>query len=118
MPGALYNLPELQGREVPRSRDHIELELTEDTNNPQRRALIAGYYKLLVIVYDEAFLLFNLANDPAEEHNLSQSEPDKLMEMKAFYKEAFSKIHSVKPFGGMKLVSGKMADGTAGPLKK
>jgi len=111
-------VPELQGREVARSRDHIELELTEDTNNPQRRALIAGDYKLLVRGYDEAFLLFNLANDPAEEHDLSKSEPDKLMEMKAFYKEAFSKIHSVKPFGGMKLVSGKMADGTAGPLKK
>ena len=111
-------VPELQGREVPRSRDHIELELTEDTNNPQRRALIAGDYKLLVKGYDEAFLLFNLANDPAEEHNLSKSEPDKLTEMKALYKEAFGKIHSIKPFGGMKLASGKMADGTAGPLKK
>lgn len=111
-------VPELQGREVASSRDHIELELTEDTNNPQRRALIAGDYKLLVRGYDETFLLFNLAIDSAEEHDLSKSEPDKLIEMKALYKEAFGKIHSVKPFGGMKLASGKMADGAAGPLKK
>jgi arylsulfatase len=109
---------ELQGREPPRPRDHIELELTEDTNNPERRALLAGNYKLLVRGYDESFMLFNLADDPGEEHNLAKSEPEKLAEMKALYKEAFGKVHSIKPFGGMKLASGKLADGLVGPPKK
>jgi len=108
---------ELQGREPARPREHIELELTEDTNNPQRRALIAGEYKLLVRGYDESFLLFNLTEDPGEERNLAKAQPEKLAEMKALYKEAFSKIPSVKPFGGMKLASGKTADGPTGPAK-
>jgi choline-sulfatase len=110
-------VPEILGRETPVPRPHIELELTEDTNNPERRAIIAGDFKLLVRGYDESFLLFNLKDDPGEEHNLAQSEPDRLKEMKALYKEAFSKIPSVKPFGGMKLASGKTADGWVGPIK-
>jgi choline-sulfatase len=108
---------ELQGHEVPQPRAHIELELTEDSNNPERRAIIAGDYKLLVRGYDESFSLFNIATDSAEEHNLAQAEPEKFKEMKALYKEAFSKIHSIKPFGGMKLASGKLADGMIGPVK-
>ena len=110
-------VPELRGQEEPKPRARVQLELTEDTNNPQRRAVIAGDYKLLVRGYDESFILFNLATDPAEEHNLSQSEPEKFKEMKSIYQQAFSSIHSVKPFGGMKLVSGKTADGMAGPIK-
>jgi len=109
---------EIYGREVPKSRDHIQLELTEDTNNPQRRAIIAGNYKLLIRGYDESFSLFDLTNDPGEEHNLAQAESDRFKEMKALYKETFSKIPSIKPFGGMKLASGKLADGLAGPIKK
>jgi arylsulfatase A-like enzyme len=109
---------ELRSNDPPRPRGHIELELTEDTNNPQRRALIAGNYKLLVRGYDESFSLFNLADDPGEEHNLAKSEPEKFAEMKGLYKEAFGKIPSIKPFGGMKLVSGKLADGMVGPPKK
>ncbi len=110
-------VPEILGHEDPKSRDHIQLELTEDTNNPERRALIAGDYKLIVRGYDESFLLFNLKDDPGEEHNLAQSEPEKLKGMKALYKESFSHIPSIKPFGGMKLASGKLADGLAGPIK-
>jgi hypothetical protein len=37
--------------------------------------------------------------------------------MKALYKESFSRIPSIRPFGGMKLASGKLADGLAGPIK-
>jgi choline-sulfatase len=110
-------VPEILGHEEPKSRDHIQLELTEDTNNPERRALIAGDYKLMIRGYDESFLLFNLKDDPGEEHNLAQSEPDRLKEMKALYKESFGNIPSIKPFGGMKLASGKLADGLAGPPK-
>jgi arylsulfatase A-like enzyme len=108
---------EILGHEEPKSRDHIQLELTEDTNNPERRALIAGDYKLMIRGYDESFLLFNLKDDPSEEHNLAQSDPERLKEMKALYKEAFSHIPSIKPFGGMKLVSGKIADGLTGPIR-
>lgn len=111
-------VPELRGLEPAHSREHIEMELTEDTNNPQRRAVIAGNFKLLVRGYDESFSLFDVATDPGEEHDLAKTEPAKLTEMKALYKQAFSKIPSVKPYGGMKLASGKTADGTAGPAKK
>ena len=110
-------VPEILGHEEAKSRDHIQLELTEDTNNPERRALIAGDYKLMIRGYDESFLLFNVKDDPGEEHNLAQSEPDRLKEMKALYKESFSHIPSIRPFGGMKLASGKLADGLAGPIK-
>ncbi len=108
---------EILDHEVPQSRAHIQLELTEDTNNPERRAIIAGDYKLLIRGYDESYLLFNLKEDPSEEHNLSQTEPERLKEMKSLYKDAFSHIPSIKPFGGMKLASGKLADGLAGPIK-
>jgi len=110
-------VPEILGHEVAQSRSHIQLELTEDTNNPERRAIIAGDYKLLIRGYDEVFLLFNLKDDPGEEHNLDQADPDRLKEMKSLYKEAFGRILSIKPFGGMKLASGKLADGLAGPAK-
>ncbi len=108
---------EITGKERAEPRAHIELELTEDTNNPERRALIAGDYKLQVRGYDEAFLLFNIKDDPGEEHNLAASDPERLKSMKELYKESFSQIPSIKPFGGMKLASGKIADGTVGPPK-
>ena len=68
-------VPEILGNEQPQPRAHIQLELTEDTNNPERRAIIAGDFKLLVRGYDESFALFNLKEDPSEEHNLAQTDP-------------------------------------------
>ncbi len=108
---------EITGKEKAEPRQHIELELTEDSNNPERRAIIAGDYKLYVRGYDESFALYNVKEDPGEEHNLATSEAEKLKSMKELYKDAFGKIPSIKPFGGMKLASGKTADGLAGPPK-
>ena len=108
---------EITGREKAESRPHIELELTEDTNNPERRAIIAGDFKLYVRGYDESFSLYNIKDEPGEEHNLAVSDPERLRSMKELYNDAFGQIPSIKPFGGMKLASGKTADGMTGPLK-
>ncbi len=120
LPGSLGKsfLPEVQGREPPGSREPILLELTEDTNNPQRRAVIAGDYKLLVRGHDAAFLLFNLKNDPGEKEDLAKREPEKLAEMKELYRASFAKVPSIRPYGGNKLESGRIANGPVGPAQK
>jgi len=111
-------LPEVQGQKPPESREPILLELTEDSNNPQRRAVIAGDYKLLVRGHDAAFLLFNLKNDPGEKEDLAKREPEKLAEMKELYRASFAKVPSIRPYGGNKLESGRIANGPIGPAQK
>lgn len=107
-------VPEIYGAEPP-ERDAIVLELTEDSHNPQRRAVVKGDYKYTE--YDTGWkkMLFNLKKDPAEEHDLSKEEPEKLAEMQALFKATFDKIPSVRPYGGATLKSGKSASGPMGP---
>lgn len=106
--------PEIFGEVEPESREPIVLELAEDTNNPARRALIRGAYKLIVLEGWKK-LLFNLADDPGELHDLADKEPEKVKELEAELRAYFEKLPVVAPFGGNKLRSGKLATGPKGP---
>lgn len=111
-------LPEIEGREKPANREPIVLELTEDSNNPQRRAIIAGDFKLTVRGRNAAFFLYDLKNDPGESKNVASEQPEKLAEMKSLYEKTFAAIPSIAPYGGNKLESGRLANGPLGPPKE
>jgi choline-sulfatase len=102
-------VPELFGAAP--ARRPVLLDLPADSNNPERRALIHGDYKLLVFGNDSRFDLYNLKTDPAEKNNLAKTEPERLAELKALYRDVWSKVPSVKPFGGNKLTGGGIANG-------
>jgi len=103
---------ELRGGEAkPRP---VLLELPADTNNPERRALISGDYKLLVFESGWRTDLYNLKDDPGETKNLAKEQPEKLAELKREFDAEWSKYQRIKPFGGNQLRGG----GTAtGPMK-
>jgi choline-sulfatase len=107
-------VPEVYGTAQPDDREPIVLDLPEDSNNPFRQAFIEGDYKLIALSPWQ-FLLFNLAKDPAEEHNLATEEPETFARMKQRYAEVFAKIPYVQAYGGNELVSGKLANGPMGP---
>jgi arylsulfatase A-like enzyme len=106
-------VPELYGAEAP-TREPIVLDLPEDHDNPERRAIIWHDYKLIVRG-DGSFLLFNLAKDPGELTDLAKKEPQMLASLRKVYDETAAKMKVVAPFGGMKLKSGKLANGPTGP---
>lgn len=91
----------------------VLLDLPADSNNPERRALISGNYKLLVFGNDWRFDLYDLKNDPGETKDLAKSEPEKLAEMKSLYQKVWTPLQKVKPFGGNKLEGGGVASGPA-----
>ncbi len=107
-------VPEVYGEE-PKSREPILLELAEDTNNPARRGIVMGDYKLIVFENGWKKMLFNLKDDPDELKDLAKAEPEKLKELYELLKAEFKKLPVVKPFGGNKLRSGKIATGPKGP---
>jgi arylsulfatase A-like enzyme len=107
-------VPEIYGA-APDVREPIVLDLPEDRNNPERHAIISSDYKLIVKSSTPVPLLFNLAEDPAETKDLAKSNPTKLAEMKKLYDATWENIDVVAPYGGMKLRSGKIADGPTGP---
>lgn len=110
-------VPEIYGEKEPESREPLLLELSEDTNNPSRRAIIEGDYKLIV---SESWKkqLFNLKDDPGEEKDLAEEMPDKVKELEAKLKAEFDALPVIQPFGGNKLKSGKHANGPKGPPKE
>ncbi len=108
---------EIRGAAPAEPREPIVLELTEDTNNPQRRAIIAKDKKLIVRGYDVSFSLYDLAKDPGETTDLAKTDPALLDEMKTLYRATFAKIPSIRPYGGMKLDSGREANGPFRPAK-
>jgi arylsulfatase A-like enzyme len=112
-------LPELTGQEPAKNREPIYLELTEDSHNPPRRAIIRGDYKLIWSGRGstDKFQLFNLTSDPGEEKELSKSEPEKLQDMVAAYHAFWDKLPMVEPYGNMKLHDGGTARGPTGPGK-
>lgn len=110
-------LPEMLGQQKPDNREPIVLELTEDSNNPQRSAIISGNYKLIVRGRGGTSFLYDLAADPGETKNLAKDLPEKLEEMKSLHKSTFDAIPRIEPYGGMKLDSGRLANGPAGPAK-
>jgi arylsulfatase A-like enzyme len=105
--------PELFGAK-PDNREPILSELTEDSHNPPRRAVIQGDYKLIVIK-ERKFMLFNLSRDPGEETDLAETEPAKLSEMKAIYTKLYEQMPVVEPYGGVTLKEGGSANGPLGP---
>ncbi len=106
-------MPELFGAQ-PDKREPIISELTEDSHNPPRRAVILGDYKLIVIK-ERKFQLYNLTKDPGEETDLAETEPDKLEEMKKVYTGIYEKMPVVEPYGGVDLKEGGVARGPMGP---
>ena len=111
-------VPEVYGG-APDNREPIIVDLPEDTNNPDRRAIIVGDYKLIVLGPGiRGTLLYNLKDDPKEQKDLSKKQPEKLAELKAVYKTTVEGMAVVKPFGGMKLKSGRIANGPRKPTKK
>jgi arylsulfatase A-like enzyme len=110
-------VPEIYGAEEPQMREPILCEMTEDSHNPPRRAIISGDYKLIVQMDAGKHLLFDIAKDPGEEHDLAQEQPDKLKEMKALLQRTYEKLPVVEPYGGMTLKTGRTARGPLGPPK-
>jgi choline-sulfatase len=110
-------LPELTGREPPKSREPIYLELTEDSHNPPRRAVIRGDHKLIWSGPGDKFQLFDLKQDPGEEKDLAKADPDALKDMVAAYRGVLDKLPMVEPYGNMKLHEGGTARGPTGPGK-
>jgi choline-sulfatase len=109
-------VPELYGAE-PDNREPIISELTEDSHNPPRRAIIQGDYKLIIVGNGYRHYLFNLKKDPGELEDLAKTEPQKLDEMKALAKSIYEKLPSVEPAGGNTLKEGGTARGPTGPAK-
>jgi arylsulfatase A-like enzyme len=118
-PDDLYGktlIPEVYGAAPPDNREPIVSELAEDSHNPQVRSIIKGDYKLIVYgVPPTNRLLFNLKTDPGELKNLAKEEPQMLDTMTQLYKETYAKVKTIEPYGGMKLKSGKTANGPSGP---
>jgi arylsulfatase A-like enzyme len=108
-------LPEVTGAEPAKDREPIYLELTEDSHNPPRRAIIRGDYKLIWSGPGDKFQLFNLKQDPGEEKDLAKTEPDTLKGMVAGYRAFWDKLPMVEPYGNMKLKEGGTARGPTGP---
>jgi choline-sulfatase len=91
----------------------VLMDLPPDSNKSERRALVHGDFKLLVLGNDWRFELFNLKEDPGEERNLAKQQPEKLAELKRVYQELWGKVGKVKPYGGNKLMGGGFANGPA-----
>ena len=108
---------ELTGKEQPKNREPIYLELTEDSHNPPRRAVILGDYKL-IWTGGEKFLLYNLKQDPGEQKELSRAEPEQLKQMVSSYHAFWDKLPMVEPYGNTKLHDGGIARGPTGPESK
>lgn len=65
----------------------------------RRRALIWKDYKLIGFGNDYRFLMYDVARDPKEKHNLVRSEPKKFAQMKALYKRLSAEIPEVPVVG-------------------
>jgi choline-sulfatase len=103
--------PELLGAAAPESREPIVLDLPENTHERARRAIIEGEYKLIDFG-NQRFALYDLGNDPAEMRDLSASNPAQLAAMKRKMEAVSAGIAFVEPYGGVKLASGRTANGT------
>ncbi|HEX6765180.1 MAG TPA: sulfatase [Polyangiaceae bacterium] len=106
-------VPEVYGAEAG-DREPILCELTHDSHNPPRRALVAGRYKIIDFGRDR-YELFDLKDDPSELNDLAKSHPSEFSSMKRRLEEKFGALPSVAPFGGAKLREGGRANGPEGP---
>ena len=108
-------LAEVYGEQPAKPREAVVLELAEDSNNPARRAIVEGDYKLIIFDGGTRKALYNLKNDPAEESDLYAKEADRAKMLETKLKAYFEKLPVIQPFGGNKLRSGKLALGPKGP---
>jgi arylsulfatase A-like enzyme len=106
-------VPELHGAK-PEVREPILLELSEDSHNPPRRALVSGHYKLIDFGHGK-FELFDLEADPGETQDVSAKRHADFTAMKQALDEKYATMHVVAPFGGQKLHDGGRANGPTGP---
>ena len=107
-------VPELFGERSPEPREPIILDLPEDTNESSRRAIIDGNYKLIAFG-SERFSLYDIATDPQESTDLAAREPRALEQMKRKLAAVEAQTPYVQPYGGMKLASGRLANGPMRP---
>jgi arylsulfatase A-like enzyme len=98
-PLAVSLVPELEGA-TPAARDVIA-DLPEDDINERRRALIHGTTKLISFKDDLWFKLFDLDEDPGEQHDLWKKQPELAADMLKRYREASRAIHDLPPPGGI-----------------
>jgi choline-sulfatase len=101
--------PELYGG-APDAREPILCELAEDSHNPPRKAVIQGRLKLIEFERGRT-ALYDIASDPGETRDLSQSRPADLAAMKAVLERSFGALGSFAPYGGTKLREGGRANG-------
>jgi arylsulfatase A-like enzyme len=109
-------LPELYGAAAPERSVQL-FELCEDVENPGLRAMIAGDEKLIVPTRREDERLFNLKADPAETKNLADSQPARLRALAVRFEGEWRRVPSVEPHGGLKLSSGRPAQGPERPAR-
>jgi arylsulfatase A-like enzyme len=105
-------VPELYGA-PPDVREPIVLELTEDSHNPPRRALISGSYKIIEFGRRK-YELYDLDQDPGELEDLATERKDELSRMRELLDKRYSDVQVLPPYGGMKLKEGGTARGPAG----
>jgi hypothetical protein len=109
-------LPELYGAAAPERPVQL-FELCEDAENPGLKAMIAGDEKLVVPGRAGAERLFNLKTDSSEAHDLAESQPARLRAMAVRFEGEWGRVPSVEPHGGMKLSSGRLAQGPERPAR-
>jgi arylsulfatase A-like enzyme len=88
-------LPELLGGDAPQ-RDVIS-DLARTTDNDRRRTLQRGDWKIIELGDADGYQLFNLKDDPDEEHDVSHKETEKLAELKKALQDAAKSIKEICP---------------------
>ena len=92
-------VPELFGQTVPQRP--IVCDLPADTLNVRHRAMIDEQgYKLIAFGRDVRYELYNVRDDPGEDHNLVKKDPARAEAMIKRYKELSNAIPFVKAEGG------------------
>lgn len=80
---------------APAARD-VLVDLPATSDNARRRALVRGTSKLICFGGDSYCMLYDLANDPLEQHGISKG--DEFAAMKARYRELRAGITEVTPY--------------------
>jgi hypothetical protein len=80
---------------LPIERD-VLIDLPATSDNARRRALIRGALKLICFGGDSYCLLYDLTQDPLEQHGTSKGE--EFVSMKARYRQLRASITEVAPY--------------------
>jgi arylsulfatase A-like enzyme len=88
-------VPELYGK--PAEPRDVIVDLPRTSDNDRRRALIHGHVKIIAWGDDYSWELFDIADDPLEEHDLKKKDPALFAEMKQRYKDAMKDVKDICP---------------------